>query len=241
MSEFKLAKPEVLVSGKRTFRLQVPYKLISTGQRQAKPLIVYLHGFAQNMEWAERTFSQSVESVEAYHLFIQAPHMLIETFVKRKKEAFSWYFFGDSKERYLDSMEHAAEFVQEIVDQMLGMIEVNKRIYVGYSMGAYLAGYFTVTRPENVEAVLMISGRLKLEEAKSMERLLGTQFFAVHGKMDEEVDVNRQREQFQSLSKNGLENELVIVEKGKHALEGELLEVTLECLSRIASAAQDGY
>lgn len=234
MSEFKLTNSEVLVSGKRTFRLQVPYKLISTGERREKPLIVYLHGFAQNMEWTEQTFSKTLESVQAYHLFIQAPHMLIETFLKRKKEVFSWYFFGDSKERYLDSMEHSSEFVQEIVDQVLGIIKVNQRIYVGYSMGAYLAGYFTVTRPENVEAVLMISGRLKLEEAKSMERLAGTRFFAVHGKMDEEVDAMRQLEQFKNLSKYDLENEIIMVEKSGHILEGALLDATHKLLEKVA-------
>ena len=60
---------EVLISGKASFKIEVPYKLYETGEKRAKPLIVYLHGYRQNIVRFEKLVEEMLE-VEAYHLFI---------------------------------------------------------------------------------------------------------------------------------------------------------------------------
>lgn len=68
---------EVLISGKASFKIEVPYKLYETGEKGKKPLIVYLHGFNQNIDRFEKIVNPLTE-LRAYHLFIQAPYPIYD-------------------------------------------------------------------------------------------------------------------------------------------------------------------
>ena len=154
-----------LVAGKATFKLQVPFKLSSSGSSEdPKPLIVYLHGYGHNItqfEEAVKTF----EDFEAYHLFIQGPFPTKIEHQNNKKRGYAWYLYGDQK-TYNQHLEMSSEFVQDVIDQHLGHINVSEICVIGYSMGAYLAGYWALTRWNHTNKVIMLSGRFKIEMIK---------------------------------------------------------------------------
>jgi hypothetical protein len=40
---------DTLIAGKSTFKLQVPYKLIRSGTQGKKPMLVYFHGYGEDI------------------------------------------------------------------------------------------------------------------------------------------------------------------------------------------------
>ncbi len=180
---------EVLISGKTSFKIEVPYKLYETGGKKKKPLIVYLHGYKQNIDGFENLVKELLE-IEAYHLFIQAPYPIYDETRKRKVEEWgrSWYLYDGEQQQFVKSMELSSEFIQEIIDGLLPNIDVNRICLFGYSMGGYLAGYFMLSRWKHVNEAIIIGARIKtevfegrLEEAKHIRVL------ALHGNKDENV------------------------------------------------------
>jgi predicted esterase len=214
-----------LVAGKATFKLQVPFKLSSSGSSEdPKPLIVYLHGYGHNItqfEEAVKTF----EDFEAYHLFIQGPFPTKIEHQNNKKRGYAWYLYGDQK-TYNQHLEMSSEFVQDVIDQHLGHINVSEICVIGYSMGAYLAGYWALTRWKHTNKVIMLSGRFKIEMIKDVaqktENYRHLSVLAVHGKSDSVVKPEPQQESIQKWSDSGFNGSFVTV-KGGHALTEDLV------------------
>ena len=98
---------DVLFSGKASFKIEVPYKLIETGESGVeKPLLVYLHGFKQNIEQFEELVEELL-SLEAYHLFIQGPYPIYDR--SRQKQVHewgrSWYLYDGEQDQFVKSLE----------------------------------------------------------------------------------------------------------------------------------------
>ena len=46
----KILNRDVLLSGKTSFKIEVPYLLVETGKKNSKkPLIIYLHGYGEEV------------------------------------------------------------------------------------------------------------------------------------------------------------------------------------------------
>lgn len=196
---------EVLISGKASFKIEVPYKLYETGEKGAKPLIVYLHGFNQNIDRFEEIVNPLTE-LKAYHLFIQAPYPLYDQTRTKKVEDWgrSWYLYDGEQQQFVKSMELSSEFIQEIIDGLLPNIEVSRLCLFGYSMGGYLAGYFMFSRWKHVNEAIIIGARIKtevftdrLQEAKHINVL------ALHGSGDTSVFPGPQQKEIEKLKKKG--------------------------------------
>ena len=196
---------EVLISGKASFKIEVPYKLYETGEKGAKPLIVYLHGFNQKIDRFEEIVNPLTE-LTAYHLFIQAPYPLYDQTRTKKVENWgrSWYLYDGEQQQFVKSMELSSEFIQEIIDGLLPNIEVSRLCLFGYSMGGYLAGYFMFSRWKQVNEAIIIGARIKtevftdrLQEAKHINVL------ALHGSGDTSVFPGPQQKEIEKLKKKG--------------------------------------
>jgi len=187
---------DTLIAGKSTFKLQVPYKLIRSGEQGKKPLIVYFHGYGEDITEMEEKI-EPLLSLDAYHLFIQGPYALQLNPKEKNRKGFSYYQY-DSEDTYINSIEFTSEFIQEIIDHIIPIVEVSRITLVGYSMGAYLAGYWAFTRWKHANDLLMINGRLKTEWFKSkiedQDVLNHIQIVAFNGNSDTIVDPETQRE-----------------------------------------------
>ncbi len=155
---------EVLISGKSSFKIEVPYKLIETGYSGEKPLIVYLHGFNQTIDQLQK-LTDELLSLRAYHLFIQGPYPIYDRKHRKKVKDWgrSWYLYDGEQDQFVKSLELASEFIQELIDNILDHISANRISLFGYSMGGYLAGYFALSRWKHVNDLIVIGSRIKTE------------------------------------------------------------------------------
>jgi len=215
---------EVLISGKASFKIEVPYKLYETGEKGEKPLIVYLHGFNQNIDRFEKIVNPLTE-LRAYHLFIQAPYPIYDETRTKKVEDWgrSWYLYDGEQQQFVRSMELSSEFIQEIIDGLLPNIEVNRLCLFGYSMGGYLAGYFMLSRWKHVNEAIIIGARIKtevftdrLQEAKHINVL------ALHGSGDKSVFPEPQQKEIEKLKNEGFNAHFKSIE-AQHKLSQQFI------------------
>lgn len=220
---------DVLISGKTSFKVEVPYKLIETGPKGEKPLIVYLHGKGQNIPIFERHV-KSMMAINAYHLFIQGPYADFELTKSKEKWGYTWYLYNGRQGSFVKSLEYTAEFIQEIIDHVIKFIKVSRLCVVGYSMGGYMAGYFGTSRWKHTNELVVINGRIKTE-------LLGTKWpnlkhqkvLAIHGLKDEIVSPDSQIEHIQKMVAKGIDAKFLGVNEG-HKLSAVMIKKTIDWL-----------
>tara|TARA_R110002124_G_scaffold48026_3_gene142177 strand:- start:12036 stop:12725 length:690 start_codon:yes stop_codon:yes gene_type:complete len=205
---------EVLISGKTSFKIEVPYKLYETGEKRKKPLIVYLHGYKQNISTFESLVKELID-IEAYHLFIQAPYPLYDETRTKKVEDWgrSWYLYDGEQAQFVKSMELSSEFIQEIIDGLLPNIQVSRICLFGYSMGGYLAGYFMLSRWKHVNDAIIIGARIKTEVFEDrLSEANHINILALHGKNDESVLPEPQRQEIATLKAAGFNAQFQLID-----------------------------
>ncbi len=214
---------DVLISGKSSFKLEVPYRLIEIGPEGEKPLIVYLHGYGQNMEQFIKLTSP-MHRLSAYHLYIQGPYPVTARIERNQKWGYAWYLYSGKQGSFVKSLEYSSEFIQEILDSILPHISANRVCILGYSMGAYLAGYFGLSRWKHTNELIIIGGRIKTEVFKShWERRKHINILALHGKSDDKVLPTPQEEQIKFLKEKGLNAEFQMLDEA-HGLSRRYLK-----------------
>ena len=214
---------EVLNSGKTSFKIEVPYRLYQTGMTVDKPMILYLHGYGQDLDgFVDAT--QSLHKLEAYHLYIQAPYPEYTMIRKGKKWGYSWYLYDGDKGNFIRSLEYTSEFIQGVVDQLASFISINRLVIFGYSMGGYVGGYFGLTRWKHTNALILAGCRLKTEVvAGDWNDRKHIRILALHGKNDNSVLYEPQQKEIEFLSTKGLHAELKLLNEG-HELSDKYLD-----------------
>lgn len=210
---------DVLISGKTSFKIEVPYKLIETGKKGKKPLIVYLHGYNQTLAYFEEK-AERMLNLNAYHLFIQGPYPIYDETREKKVPEWgrAWYLYDGDQGQFIKSMEVTSEFIQEIIDGLLEVIQINRICLFGYSMGGYLAGYFAFSRWKHVNDLIVIGGRIKTEAFEGKrEQANHMHILALHGKNDTSVYPDPQKKCIQLLREEGFQAEFKLIDES-HAL-----------------------
>ncbi|MEX0844039.1 MAG: hypothetical protein WD022_02115 [Balneolaceae bacterium] len=210
---------DVLISGKTSFKIEVPYKLIETGEKGNKPLIVYLHGYNQNIEFFEKKVEQML-NLNAYHLFVQGPYPIYDTSGKEKvsKWGRAWYLYDGNQGQFIKSMEVASEFIQDIIDNLFDVIDISRLCVFGYSMGGYLGGYFSLSRWKHVNELIVIGGRIKTETFEGkLNQAKHIKILALHGKKDTNVYPEPQQKCIELLQNEGYDAEFSLLDAG-HSL-----------------------
>ncbi|TVQ03828.1 MAG: alpha/beta hydrolase [Balneolaceae bacterium] len=233
MKQVKAEKPDVLVSGKTSFKIEVPYKLIETGNKgESKPLILYLHGFGENLKTFEEVCKPFL-ILEAYHLFIQGPYPLYDKSQKKtvSKWGSSWYLYDGKRKQFIKSLELSSEFIQEIIDNLVKFLRVSKMCVFGYSMGGYLAGYFALTRWKHVNDLIVTGCRIKTEVIQdgNWANLSHLEILALHGSGDSIVDYIPQKKEIEKLNKLGVKSSFRLLD-ADHSLSGIYIEEVIDWL-----------
>lgn len=223
---------DVLVSGKTSFKVEVPYKLFQTGRHIPKPLIIYLHGYGQNIEQFQ-SLTKEFHKVEAYHLYIQGPYADLANVKKRGKWGFAWYLYNGKQGSFIKSLEYTSEFIQGILDNISNYINVSRVCVVGYSMGAYQAGYFAISRWKHVNDLILLSGRVKSESftTKKLKKASHMNVLAVHGKKDTIVAAKEQEKEIELLQKVGFNAQIVLLDT-EHKLTAGMCETSVSFLNK---------
>lgn len=222
-----------LISGTQSYRIPVPYKLSEQGEPgRAKPLIVYLHGYSQNIDQFE-TYFDACHHLNAYHLYIQAPYPTKVRVEEQADRGYAWYLYGDES-TYRQNLELSSEFIQETIDHVLQHINASEICLIGYSMGAYQAGYWTLSRWKHIHKAILINGRLKIElftdcEESDAYNYNHLQILAIHGAEDTIVRKEPNVESFATAQSMGIQTD-IIVTKGGHKLTQEMTKAAAEWL-----------
>jgi predicted esterase len=205
----------VLNSGKTTFKVEVPYRLYEQGEPGPKPLIVYLHGFGQDIKVFEQQ-TKALHKMKAYHLYIQGPYADNRGIDREEKRGFGWYLYSGKQGAFEKSLEYSSEFIQGVIDSLIPFIKVTRCTVIGYSMGAYQAGYFGFTRWKHTNELIMIGGRLKVEffKDRNWDKRKHLNILAIHGSKDEIVSGKEQRESIEYAQKKGLNAQYLEINSG---------------------------
>lgn len=219
---------EILTSGNVSFCIDVPYKLIETGQKSTeKPLIVYLHGFNDNIAAFRKRCSQIIDKFEAYHLFIRAPYPLYEKRSEKKVQDWgaSWYLYDGDQDQFLRSLERTSGFLDHVFEELKSSVDYERLCLIGYSMGGYLAGYYAITRAEVVKDLIVAGARIKTEILKGKWELIShLNILALHGKRDKLVDYKPQRSEIKKLANKGVNAEFKLIDQ-KHIFNDEFISL----------------
>ena len=196
----------ILQTGHTTFSMEVPYKLIETGeQSEEKPLIVYLHGFNQNMGQFEKLVKPMLD-LKAYHLFVQGPYPIYDRSRKKKVEDWgrSWYLYDGEQNQFVESLESASNFLERLIGDISQHISASRLAVFGYSMGGYLAGYFALSRPTLVDELMVVGARIKTEVFENKKGSYNNlDVLALHGRRDKSVKSDPQQKSCKKLSEWG--------------------------------------
>lgn len=195
--------PTVLASGNASFSIDVSYKLIETGPQGDKPLFIYLHGYKQNLQYLQKKCSDLL-SLEAHHLFIQGPYPIYDEARRRKVEEWgrAWYLYDGEQEQFVKSMEKTSGFIQSLTGKLMQDLNVCRISLIGYSMGGYLAGYFALSRPDFINDLIVMGGRIK-SEIFSGRSYKGMNVLHLHGVDDKSVSSERARMSCEELKSMG--------------------------------------
>lgn len=225
---------DVLMSGKTSFKVEVPFQLIETGPKNhKKPLIVYLHGFGQN----NKSFKKKCEhllTLNAYHLFIQGPYPIYDKKGNKNVSDWgrAWYLYDGNRGQFIKSLELSSEFIQDQIDKLLKLIDVSRVCVIGYSMGGYLAGYFALTRWKHVNECVVIGARIKTEVIdKQWDSLKYLKVLALHGKYDKSVDYEPQIDEIYKLRNHNIKADLTLIESG-HELKNIYINHVIHWLNQ---------
>jgi len=225
---------EILKTGNSAFIIDVPFELLETGALGKKPLIIYLHGFNQNIEYFQKKVDLML-GLEAYHLFIQAPYPVYDTKRKRKVSRWgrAWYLYDGEQEQFIRSMEKASEFIDKVIEDTTSELDLSRTCLFGYSMGAYLGGYFALSRPDQINDLITIGGRIKTESFEGKrQRADHINVLALHGNNDSSVFPEPQKECVEQLVQDGFKAEFRLVNAG-HKLEDIFIRESVDWLSSI--------
>lgn len=227
---------EILHSAQATFEVEVPFKLIETGSKSSeKPLIVYLHGFNQNIALFEKLV-EPMFALNAYHLFIQAPYPIYDRRRQKKVEEWgrSWYLYDGEQDQFVRSLERASEFLEEQIQNITQQLSISRMAFFGYSMGGYLGGYFALSRPELIDELVVVGGRIKtevFEDAKGNYDHL--KVLALHGKNDASVKSDPQKKSCRRLAEWGADVQFKELKEG-HKLTSIYLNEVLKWLKLLS-------
>ncbi|MDG5766432.1 hypothetical protein QA596_03055 [Balneolales bacterium ANBcel1] len=178
---------ELLLSGKATFHVEVPYRLYRTGNAASQPLYVYLHENGLNLVRLEEKANPLLD-LPGYHLLFQAPYAEIAPV--EGERGYHWIPESDDDATVTSAREHVSEFMQEVIDGLLPHIQGNRLVLVGWERSRRQVSYFCATRPHYVNELILFEGSMDqswMEEDRKRYRHL--RVLGLSGK-DAEINKN---------------------------------------------------
>lgn len=150
-----MSKTEVLLSGKSSFPIEVPYRLFRSGDAEKHPIFVYIHENGMNLSGLEDK-TKPLRSLAGYHLLIQAPYP--ELSAKAGKRGYHWIPQYEDEKSITAAREHVSEFLQEVIDGLLPYIDGSRLVLIGWEGSRHQVSYFCATRAHYVNELVLFGG-----------------------------------------------------------------------------------
>lgn len=158
---------------------------------------------------------------------ILSPNAPLFTPVKRNgsyRLGYSWYFWDESKQRYLLSDGISVEYIQKLFKELNISKELPLQI-IGFSQGGYLAP-FVAKEFTQCKQVINIGGRFLHERLEA--KVLNFKLFGIHGTKDDTVPIEKSIESHQIFIQNGCTGEFFSYEGLGHDYHPEFREKVRE-------------
>ncbi len=150
-----MSKYELLLSGKASFSLEVPYRLFKTGNTWKQPLYVYLHKSGCNLSTTEK-ITEPLRILTGYHLLIQAPYPDIRA--NDSDRSYFWIPDFEDEQTITAAREYVSEFLQEVIDGLLPHINAGRLVLIGWEGSRNQVSYFCATRPHYINEMILFGG-----------------------------------------------------------------------------------
>lgn len=146
---------ELLLSGKASFSLEVPYRLYRTGKVGKQPLYVYLHESGRNLSTVEK-ITEPLRILTGYHLLVQAPYPDVHS--DDSDRSYFWIPDYKDEQTITAAREYVSEFLQEVIDGLLPHIDAGRLVLIGWEGSRNQISYFCATRPHYINEIILFGG-----------------------------------------------------------------------------------
>ena len=201
-------------TGSTPFEIQAEWELYKTGlSDEASPLFVYLHGYGENIAGFKEKAGELCQ-LEGYHLFIQGPYPLPRPGMKNR--GYAWYIYDGPESDFAAELARSTRLVESVVENVKETCRISEVIVIGFSMGAYLGGYWALFGEHSPEYLAACGGRIKTEllEAQSSSEKKPYRIAAFHGRDDGSVNGGLQEACIGDLQHHGYPAEMIWVNGG---------------------------
>jgi predicted esterase len=218
-------------TGHYSFSTTIPYDLINNGN---EALFIYLHGYMQNKYVMQRKMEGMLQ-MKGVHVFPDAPYPVYDSSRSRPVEKWgrAWYLYDGIQAQFLKSLEECSSNLQSLMDVLISNYKTEKVCLIGYSMGAYQAGYYMLSRPDDITHSIQINGRIKTEafSMEQLEKASSIALVALHGSEDRSVYPEPQKAEIEKLKRLEYDAEFELVECG-HELEPVFTDLSVKWLEK---------
>lgn len=164
----------------------------STTQESKPPLLILLHGYGSN---EHDLFGLSPYLDERFFIVsVRAPLMLMPG-------GYAWFELGITPNGVTfdpvqvgSSFARVTNFIQEAIDAY--QVDASQVFLLGFSQGAMISAGITLTKPDLVTGVVLMSGSIPSQDLLPIappEQLVDKPFLVTHGTVDEVLPISHGR------------------------------------------------
>lgn len=197
-----------LDSGRSRFEVDTSYRLLvppGPGPAGGRPVVVCLHGMGMNAEQF-RLILNDLTIPPAVWIF---PDGVYPYEIRREGRitiGHAWYLYDGNEEPFRTTMTRSADYLFQLIDEIAEQVTIDRsRVFLlGYSQGAYTGFHAALTNLDRVAGLVAVHGRMKAEFVA--EELRGDRKIPVlilAGEKDKAITVERARESYDTLKRNG--------------------------------------
>ncbi|MHC4954179.1 MAG: alpha/beta fold hydrolase [Planctomycetota bacterium] len=169
---------------------------------RGRPLVIALHGWGMRARQFERWLRPGIEAQE---ISWWIPRGILPCEIRSRKIGFSWYVFDGDQDALRESMNEARSYLCGLVEQARAALDPSSVALLGFSQGAYLASYVSLSRPDLFDRFVCCCGRPKAEFIDDLEGARATRVLVQVGDRDENVKPELIRKGVDPLVEAGLD------------------------------------
>lgn len=184
---------------------------------QDGPLIIFLHGYAQN----SKSFFDEIKSIipeNCATLFPNGPFPMPGQTRTIDNLGHAWYFYDSINDQYYIPYSISSELIKSLIENL--KLEQREKIIVGFSQGGYLAP-FVAEELSFVRHVVCINSSSRYEYMKKTDH--DFLVHAINGADDNMVDPSLARERHEKLSSLNRQGEFTLLPNTGHRINSAIL------------------
>ncbi|MEQ1723328.1 MAG: hypothetical protein ABL930_09130 [Pseudobdellovibrio sp.] len=201
-------------SGKINISVDIPMTYHRINVDDAKPLIIFFHGFADSAEaLLKRAYPNVSQKYEI--LAINGPFPVPQKKIDEWKPAFAWYFFDIKQEKAFIPPTGAVNGVQSLLKKL--KLENRKKFLVAFSQGAFFVPHLLPVLNE-VQHIVSIGAAYRADDYPA---ILNFSVDAIHGSEDLVITLERAQQSFNQLKSKNPKGEFIKFEGLGHTMNDQ--------------------